>query len=79
MALSIMRGQLKDFWHMSHKTRPNKIDLDAIIDEARTGDTPLEELQASNEKMRKRLENIGEANPTAIEMARKTTHRHKAR
>jgi chromosome segregation protein len=44
-----------------------KIDLDAIIDEARTGDTPLEELQASNEKMRKRLENIGEINPTAIE------------
>ncbi|HTC01476.1 MAG TPA: chromosome segregation protein SMC [Ferruginibacter sp.] len=44
-----------------------KIDLDAIIDEARTGDTPLEELQASNEKMRRRLENIGEINPTAIE------------
>ncbi|HTB51128.1 MAG TPA: chromosome segregation protein SMC [Ferruginibacter sp.] len=44
-----------------------KIDLDAIIDEARTGDTPLEELQANNEKMRKRLENIGEINPTAIE------------
>jgi chromosome segregation protein len=44
-----------------------KIDLDAIIDEARTGDTPLEELQSTNEKMRKRLENIGEINPTAIE------------
>lgn len=44
-----------------------KIDLDAIIDEARTSDTPLEELQATNEKMRKRLENIGEVNPTAIE------------
>lgn len=30
MTLSIMGVQLKDFWHMSHKTRPNKIDLDAI-------------------------------------------------
>jgi chromosome segregation protein len=44
-----------------------KVDLDAIIDEARTGDTPLEELQDRSERMRKRLENIGEVNPTAIE------------
>lgn len=44
-----------------------KIDLDAIIDEPRTTDTPLEELQEKNEKMRKRIENIGEVNPTAIE------------
>ena len=44
-----------------------KIDLDSIIDEARVTETPLEELQEKNEKMRKRLENIGEVNPTAIE------------
>jgi len=44
-----------------------KVDLDAIIDEARTGDTPLEELKEKNERMRKRLENMGEVNPTAIE------------
>lgn len=44
-----------------------KVDLDAIIDEPRTGDTPLEELQEKNERQRKRLENIGEINPTAIE------------
>ena len=44
-----------------------KIDLDTIIDEARTTETPLEELQEKNERMRKRLENIGEVNPTAIE------------
>ncbi|MBI3882888.1 MAG: chromosome segregation protein SMC, partial [Sphingobacteriales bacterium] len=44
-----------------------KIDLDSIIDEVRTGDVPLEELQEKNERMRKRLENIGEVNPTAIE------------
>jgi chromosome segregation protein len=44
-----------------------KVDLDAIIDEPRIGDTPLEELQEKNERQRKRLENIGEINPTAIE------------
>lgn len=44
-----------------------KIDLDAIIDEPRTTETPLEELQERNDRLRKRLENIGEVNPTAIE------------
>ncbi len=44
-----------------------KIDLDTIIDEPRTTEVPLEELQDKNERMRKRLENIGEVNPTAIE------------
>jgi len=44
-----------------------KVDLDAIIDEPRTSETPLEELQEKNERMKKRLENMGEVNPTAIE------------
>jgi chromosome segregation protein len=44
-----------------------KIDLDTIIDEPRTGEEPLDSLQERSERMRKRLENIGEVNPTAIE------------
>jgi len=44
-----------------------KIELDEIIDQPRATDTALEELQATADKMRKRLENIGEVNPTAIE------------
>ncbi len=44
-----------------------RVDLDAIIDEPRTGDLSLEELQEKNERLKKRLENIGEINPTAIE------------
>jgi len=44
-----------------------KVDLDSIIDEPRTTETPLEELKEKNERMRKRLDNIGEVNPTAIE------------
>ena len=44
-----------------------KVDLDEIIDQPRTGEVPLEELKEKSERMRKRLENIGEINPTAIE------------
>jgi chromosome segregation protein len=44
-----------------------KVELDQILDQPRTTDTPLEELQATSDRMRKRLENMGEVNPTAIE------------
>jgi chromosome segregation protein len=44
-----------------------KVNLDEIIEEGRTTETPLEELQSSADRMRKRLENMGEVNPTAIE------------
>lgn len=44
-----------------------KINLDEIIDEARNSDTPVAELQAASDRMKKRLENMGEVNPTAIE------------
>ena len=44
-----------------------KIELDEILDQPRTSDTPLEELQAASDRMRKRMDNMGEVNPTAIE------------
>ncbi len=44
-----------------------KIHLDDIIDQPRTTTISLPDLQASSDKMKKRLENIGEVNPTAIE------------
>ncbi len=44
-----------------------KIDLEQILDQPRTTNSPQEELQAASDRMRKRLENIGEINPTAIE------------
>ena len=44
-----------------------RINLDDIIDQPRTGDVPVEELQEKSDRMRKRLENLGEVNPTAIE------------
>ncbi len=44
-----------------------KINIDDILDAERLTDTSLEELQATSDRMRKRLENMGEVNPTAIE------------
>ncbi|MEO6684285.1 MAG: chromosome segregation protein SMC [Ginsengibacter sp.] len=44
-----------------------RVDLDDILDEDRTTSLPAEELQAKTDRMKKRLENIGEINPTAIE------------
>jgi chromosome segregation protein len=44
-----------------------KVDLNEILDQDRTTETSLEELQATSDRMRKRLDNMGEVNPTAIE------------
>ncbi len=44
-----------------------RIDLEAILGETRTGEVPVEELQEKADRMKKRLENLGEVNPTAIE------------
>jgi chromosome segregation protein len=44
-----------------------RINLDDILDQARNTETPVEELQEKSDRMKKRLENLGEVNPTAIE------------
>jgi chromosome segregation protein len=44
-----------------------KVDIEQIMDEPRKSNDTLEELQASCDRMKKRLENMGEVNPTAIE------------
>ena len=44
-----------------------RINLDEIIDQPRSTETPVEDLQAASDRMKKRLENMGEVNPTAIE------------
>jgi chromosome segregation protein len=44
-----------------------RINLEDILDEARETETPVEELQEKADRMKKRLENLGEVNPTAIE------------
>lgn len=44
-----------------------KVNLDEILEEERLSSQTSEELQERNDKLRKRLENLGEVNPTAIE------------
>ena len=44
-----------------------RIDLDDIINEERKSEEPIEELKLQSEKYKKRIENIGEINPTAVE------------
>ncbi len=44
-----------------------RIQLEDILDQERTSETTVEELQEKADRMKKRLENLGEVNPTAIE------------
>ena len=44
-----------------------KVNIDQILDEPRETEESVEDLQADCDRMKKRLENIGEVNPTAIE------------
>ncbi len=53
-----------------------RVNLDEILDEARTGEQSVEELNAEAERMKKRLENMGEVNPTAIEAYTEMKARH---
>ena len=44
-----------------------RIHIEDILDEERTTEIAVEELQEKADRMKKRLENLGEVNPTAIE------------
>jgi chromosome segregation protein len=44
-----------------------RIQIEDILDQERTSETGVEELQEKADRMKKRLENLGEVNPTAIE------------
>jgi chromosome segregation protein len=53
-----------------------RINLDDIIDEARTGELSAEELQEKADRMKKRMENLGEVNPTAVEAFQEMKRRY---
>lgn len=44
-----------------------RINIEDILGEDRTSETPVEELQEKADRMKRRLENLGDVNPTAIE------------
>ncbi len=53
-----------------------RVNLDEILDQPRVGTVSIDELTADAEKMKKRLENMGEVNPTAIEAYTEMKARH---
>ena len=53
-----------------------KVKLDDILETPRTGLHTIEELTADADKMKKRLDNMGEVNPTAIEAYTEMKVRH---
>ncbi|MFI5124839.1 MAG: chromosome segregation protein SMC [Chitinophagales bacterium] len=53
-----------------------RINLDDILDEPRTGEISSEELQEKSDRMKKRLENLGEVNPTAVEAFQEMKRRY---
>ncbi|KAA5537001.1 chromosome segregation protein SMC [Taibaiella lutea] len=53
-----------------------KVDLDEILEEERKNDMTVEELNAEADRMKKRLDNMGEVNPTAIEAYGEIKVRH---
>jgi len=53
-----------------------QVDLNDILDEDREGEEPVDVLQAEAEKLKKRIENMGEVNPTAIEAFEEIKTRH---
>ncbi len=53
-----------------------KVDLEVILEEGRKNDMTVEELNAEADRLKKRLENIGEVNPTAIEAYSEMKVRH---
>ena len=53
-----------------------KIHLDDIIDQQRSTETPVAGLQAESDRLKKRLENMGEINTSAIEAYQETKKRY---
>jgi chromosome segregation protein len=53
-----------------------RVSLDEILDQPRTTDQGVDELMAESDRMKKRLENMGEVNPTAIEAFTEVKARH---
>ncbi|MEZ5017192.1 MAG: chromosome segregation protein SMC [Flavipsychrobacter sp.] len=53
-----------------------KVNLDEVLDEDRTTELTVDEITAEAERLKKRLDNMGEVNPTAIEAFTEMKVRH---
>jgi chromosome segregation protein len=53
-----------------------KIDLDDVLKQARQGTESIEDLNSEVEKLKKRIDNLGEVNPMAVEAYKEMKGRH---
>ncbi|HMX77173.1 MAG TPA: AAA family ATPase, partial [Chitinophagaceae bacterium] len=53
-----------------------KMDLDDVLKQPRTGTESIEDLNVEVEKLKKRIENLGEVNPMAVEAYKEMKGRH---
>ncbi|MFM2387368.1 MAG: hypothetical protein RL660_2125 [Bacteroidota bacterium] len=53
-----------------------KLDIDEVLKGARSTETPIEQLQEDSAKLKKRIENLGEVNPMAVEAFREVKARY---
>lgn len=53
-----------------------KIDLDEVLKQPRSGEDHIEHLQTEVDRLKKRIENLGEVNPMAVEAFREMKARH---
>jgi chromosome segregation protein len=53
-----------------------KINLDEVLKQPRTGEMALDELSADVEKLKKRIDNLGEVNPMAVEAYKEVKARY---
>jgi chromosome segregation protein len=53
-----------------------KVDIDEVLKGPRTTETPIDILQEESAKLRKRLDNLGDVNPMAVEAYKEVKGRH---
>jgi chromosome segregation protein len=53
-----------------------RIDLDEVLKQPRIGEDSIEVLNAEVEKLKKRIDNLGEVNPMAVEAYKEMKGRH---
>jgi len=70
-AMKIQVAGLKERLHVEFK-----VDLDEVLGQERSSDKSIQELQEEADRLKKRLDNMGDINPTAIEAYNEMKLRH---
>jgi chromosome segregation protein len=69
--MKLQLASMKERLHLEFK-----IELDDVLKTPRIGEQPIEELNAEVDKLKKRIDNLGEVNPMAVEAFKEMKGRH---